>query len=118
MTDIIHRAILQDEELYGPGTNEFRPERFLTEDGSALNEEVPFPDNAFGFGRRVCPGKSTAYTFLLITAASILQCYNIRKAKDADGNDIEPTVRYQTGIIRCLSVPPIIRVYTMLIISF
>lgn len=91
-------ALLQDEGVFGENTDEFRPERFLTEDGNALNE-VPHPDFAFGFGRRACPGKSTAYTFLLITIASILQCYQIAKEKHSNGSEIEPSVEYQTGII-------------------
>lgn len=45
------RAMLHDENVYGPNALEFRPERFL-------DKELPFPEIAFGFGRRICPGLS------------------------------------------------------------
>jgi cytochrome P450 len=50
-------ALLHDEKVYGDDPDKFIPERFLTKDGSlddALNREM---DTAFGWGRRVCPGK-------------------------------------------------------------
>lgn len=53
-------AILQDEAVYGPRTNEFRPERFLLKDG-ALNTSMN-TDAAFGYGRRLCPGKGELST--------------------------------------------------------
>lgn len=48
-------AVLQDENIYGPKTERFQPERFLYEDGT-FNAEID-ADPEFGFGRRVCPGK-------------------------------------------------------------
>ena len=39
------RAMLHNEQLYGPEPEEFRPERFL-------KPGVKFPIAAFGFGRR------------------------------------------------------------------
>ncbi|KAE9386746.1 cytochrome P450 [Gymnopus androsaceus JB14] len=50
-------AILHDEQRYGPHVNEFIPERFLTEDGGKMNPDISDVDAAFGFGRRVCPGR-------------------------------------------------------------
>lgn len=48
-------AILQDESVYGPHTDEFKPERFLLQNG-ALNTAMN-SDPAFGYGRRQCTGK-------------------------------------------------------------
>lgn len=45
------RAMLHDENVYGSDALEFKPERFLDRDS-------PFPEIAFGFGRRICPGLS------------------------------------------------------------
>ena len=43
------RAILHDEEVY-PEPEEFRPERFLTEDGKVKDDSLLV--YAFGYGRR------------------------------------------------------------------
>ena len=46
-----HRSMLHDEEIY-PDPSNFRPERFLTEDGQ-LDPKIRDPTTvAFGFGRR------------------------------------------------------------------
>jgi cytochrome P450 len=51
----VPRAMLQDETVYGPDTDQFRPARWL-KDGQ-LNPDLPSIDPAFGFGRRLCPGQ-------------------------------------------------------------
>lgn len=43
------RAILHDEEVY-PEPEEFKPERFLTEDGKVKDDSLLV--YAFGYGRR------------------------------------------------------------------
>ena len=50
------RGILHDPEVY-PDPDTFNPDRFMMPDGS-LNPDVPKPDIAFGFGRRICPVSS------------------------------------------------------------
>ncbi|KDQ58241.1 hypothetical protein JAAARDRAFT_57969 [Jaapia argillacea MUCL 33604] len=76
-------AILQDENMY-PNPKRFWPERW---DGR-------FPDArdsrmfAFGFNRRMCPGRHLAMNSFFIMAASLLAVFNIEKAKDAEGNEI------------------------------
>jgi hypothetical protein len=51
------RAVLHNEELYGPNTDLFIPERWLTPDGQ-INTAMREPSVAFGYGRRVCPVSS------------------------------------------------------------
>ncbi|KAJ7764910.1 cytochrome P450 [Mycena metata] len=92
-------AILHDEVMY-PEPNSFKPERFLL-DGK-LNPEVRDPDSAFGFGRRICPGRHMAISSLWITVASILSVFDITKAVGEDGQIIEPTYEYLSDLI---SVP-------------
>lgn len=90
-------AILQDPVQY-PDPHIFKPERFLTTHGN-LNPDMPDPDIAcFGFGRRICPGRSLARNSFFIMAASVLHSYDITPALDEDGNPIhvEPTMSSAT----------------------
>jgi len=61
-------AINTDDESF-QDPYEFRPERWLQHPGQ--------PSCAFGFGRRICPGKQVAQNSLLIVSARILWAYNI-----------------------------------------
>lgn len=72
----------------------FNPERFLGE-----NAEMDPKMLVFGFGRRICPGKDFADESVFITIALSLAAFDIRKARDEDGNDIEPRVEFTSGII-------------------
>ncbi|KAJ7231653.1 cytochrome P450 [Mycena rebaudengoi] len=89
-------AILHDGLLY-PDPYTFKPERFLL-DGK-LNPAVKDPDcAAFGFGRRICPGRHMGRSSIWITVASILATFNIDKAVDEAGHVIEPTFEYLTAL--------------------
>ncbi|KAJ7781994.1 cytochrome P450 [Mycena maculata] len=91
-------AILHDEAIFGPNTDEFIPERWLTEDGE-INTEMRNPGVAFGFGRRVCPGKDMAQRSVWICAASILAVFNINNSVDKNGVPIEPSGEYTSGVL-------------------
>ncbi|KAK7044445.1 cytochrome p450 [Favolaschia claudopus] len=96
-------AILHDEATYGPRTDEFIPERWLTADGK-LNTEMPDSSPAFGFGRRICPGRDMAQWSVWISAASILSVFNINKSLDKNGMPIEPSGEYTSGML-CYPIP-------------
>ncbi|KAJ7128674.1 cytochrome P450 [Mycena epipterygia] len=90
-------AILHDEAMY-PDPHAFKPERFLL-DGKP-NPSVKDPDCvAFGFGRRICPGRHMAHSSIWITVVSILATFNIDKAVDEAGRIIEPTFEYLSAVI-------------------
>ncbi|KAF8994066.1 cytochrome P450 [Cyathus striatus] len=91
------RAILHDKDDY-PDPLIFRPERFLKANGQ-LDPDVRDPTAAFGFGRRICPGKHVALSTLWIAAASILSVYNLSKSKDENGNIVEPRIEYHSSMI-------------------
>ncbi|KAJ7495387.1 cytochrome P450 [Mycena latifolia] len=89
-------AILHDEVMY-PDPYAFKPERFLL-DGKP-NPAVRDPDAAFGFGRRVCPGRHLATSSVWITVVSILATFDIQKAVDEVGSIIEPTYEFTPSLI-------------------
>lgn len=67
---------------------EFRPERFIDENGALKHSEHMYP---FGLGRRRCPGDSLARSFLFITLVGILQKYVIRCSNGTMPSD-EPII--------------------------
>jgi cytochrome P450 len=91
-------AILHDPATYGEDADQFRPERFLNADGM-LNHEVPYPDAGFGFGRRACPGKPLAQSALWLYVASLLACFDITKAINENGEEIDPSTDYLDGFL-------------------
>ncbi|TCD61765.1 hypothetical protein EIP91_007967 [Steccherinum ochraceum] len=89
-------AMLHDENDYTRPAD-FDPVRFLSVDGTS-----PAPDPAraaFGFGRRVCPGRFFADDQLFITIASVLQVFNIIRPVDASGHPVELKVDWASGIV-------------------
>lgn len=114
------RAIFHDETTYGPRTDLFIPERWLTKDGE-LNIKMRDSTSAFGFGRRICPvrcllslrlqssrtcvlnisgqGRDMAQWSIWICAASILAAFDIRKNVDENGVPIEPSEEYTSGAV-------------------
>ncbi|EKM54990.1 uncharacterized protein PHACADRAFT_119876 [Phanerochaete carnosa HHB-10118-sp] len=87
-------AILHDEQAY-PDPLRFNPDRFM-KDGK-LDPSVREPDAAFGFGRRVCPGRYLAYEAIWIAVACMLAVFNLSKAKDEHGMEITPSGEYNVG---------------------
>ncbi|KAA1467135.1 cytochrome P450 [Dentipellis sp. KUC8613] len=85
-------SILHDEETY-PDAAAFKPEHFLGEGA------VEFPEYAFGFGRRVCPGRFLARASLWITIACLLHTFHVEKKRDENGQIVEPVDFYSSGIL-------------------
>ncbi|EIM79474.1 cytochrome P450 [Stereum hirsutum FP-91666 SS1] len=88
-------AILHDPVRY-PNPEEFRPERFITEDGR-LNDDIVLP--AFGFGRRSCPGRHLANSTIWLAVVSMLSVFDIVKAKDENGDEIDVAVEMEESTI-------------------
>ncbi|KAF7306992.1 Cytochrome P450 [Mycena indigotica] len=87
-------SILHDPETY-PDPLTFNPWRFENT-SNGLN---PFPDPAFGFGRRFCPGKHLAFDTLWIVVASTLAVFSITKETDANGQIKEPTTEFTPHLL-------------------
>jgi hypothetical protein len=52
----------------------------------------------------ICPGRYLANDTVWIAIARILAVFTISKAKDANGNVIEPEIAYVTTITRYVSI--------------
>ncbi|KAJ7719640.1 cytochrome P450 [Mycena metata] len=83
------------ERMY-PDHDAFKPERFLDGkfDDSSRNAQP-----AFGFGRRICPGRHMATSSIWITVVSILAMFDITKEIGEDGQPIELSYEYGGGLI-------------------
>jgi len=91
-------AMLNDEQVY-PEPHEFKPERFLK--NGKLDRSVRDPmDIAFGFGRRICPGKHMAHSTLTLTAASVLSTFDLVRKVDENDREIEPKKEYTRLAVR------------------
>ncbi|KAF7424558.1 hypothetical protein PC9H_009865 [Pleurotus ostreatus] len=89
-------AMSLDENYSDPTA--FNPSRFMPKlDGGG--GEPPFP-SAFGFGRRICPGRHLAYASVWIAVATILSTLNITRKKDKEGNDIPFHLEFASGITK------------------
>ncbi|KAH9916791.1 cytochrome P450 [Fomitopsis serialis] len=76
----------------------FRPERFLEMDAATAAAADP-RNMAFGFGRRICPGKEFADGSVWLAAANVLAAFDIRKARDAAGREVTPVPAFASGMI-------------------
>ena len=91
------RSILRDGKVY-PDAHTFVPDRFLK--NGVLNPDVLDPqDVAFGFGRRVCPGRYMAYDTISIAIATLLMCAKICPAKDGEGKEIKVKEDYASSFV-------------------
>jgi cytochrome P450 len=90
-------AILQDPATY-PNPTAFDPTRFLTSDGKL--DTTKNIDPVFGYGRRLCPGKTYAMSMMYIAIATTLAAFDITKAVDEDGFHIKPSCEYTAGLLR------------------
>ncbi|KAF9527932.1 cytochrome P450 [Crepidotus variabilis] len=76
--------------------NTFNPSRFLDNNGSLNDDDVGY---AFGFGRRICPGCYFASATVWLAVVSILASFEIRKKKDASGQELPVDVHFSTDSI-------------------
>ncbi|KAG5651515.1 hypothetical protein H0H81_008380, partial [Sphagnurus paluster] len=96
------RAIFHNEEMY-PDPFTFNPDRFM-KDGN-LDPDIKDPVTvAFGFGRRICPGRHMAFSAIWMAVASMIAVFDISKAVDDNGKIIEPSHEYISALV-CLPVP-------------
>ncbi|KAG1869894.1 cytochrome P450 [Suillus subluteus] len=88
-------AMTHDEKKY-PSPDEFKPERFLHEDGSLTSDTMPL---GFGWGRRNCVGRYVVDASLWIAITSFLAMFSVHNALDEHGIDIPVVPKFTTGLI-------------------
>ncbi|KDQ59106.1 hypothetical protein JAAARDRAFT_113176, partial [Jaapia argillacea MUCL 33604] len=90
-------SILQDPVAY-QNPKEYKPERFLR-DGQ-LDPTVQDPAlTAFGFGRRMCPGRHFSNSTLFIFVSSVLAVFDITPPLDEQGKPIQLSPDMTSGIV-------------------
>ncbi|XP_072045903.1 cytochrome P450 2J6-like [Amphiura filiformis] len=85
-------AVMHNPELWGD-PNEFRPERFLDDDGNFHEPDEVIP---FGIGRRVCLGEALARQELFIFFTHLLHQFKFEKTSE---NAPMPTLKPIEGLI-------------------
>lgn len=86
-------AMTHDPRKY-PSPDEFKPERFLREDGSLTSDTMSM---IFGWGRRICPGRHVAEASAWIAIVNFLAFFSAHKALDEHGMDIPIVPKFSTG---------------------
>ncbi|KAE9389422.1 cytochrome P450 [Gymnopus androsaceus JB14] len=92
-------TILHDPAVY-PDPMAFNPDRFLTNDPAVLDPVYV----AFGYGRRICPGRFMAEGQLWISIACILSAFQIAPGKDENGRVVTTEAKFASGLI-CHPLP-------------
>ncbi|XVF39056.1 hypothetical protein PTKIN_Ptkin01aG0005100 [Pterospermum kingtungense] len=65
------------KSIWGEDCLEFKPERWITDDGG-IKHEAAHKFFAFNAGPRICPGKDIAFTLMKATASAIIHNYHIQ----------------------------------------
>ena len=79
---------MHDPAFY-PEPDAFKPERFLNADGSLRDDPVLL--SAFGFGKRICPGRHFVDATLFIVVASLFSVFNIERGEGGGGKPSDYT---------------------------
>ncbi|KAF8258555.1 cytochrome P450 [Lactarius quietus] len=87
-------AIFHDPSIY-PEPDVFKPERFLNSDGSLRDD--PLLLSAFGYGKRICPGRHFVDATLFIYVASLLSVFSIEEVQD--GQEKRSRYKYTGSLV-------------------
>ncbi|KAK2460241.1 hypothetical protein APHAL10511_007630 [Amanita phalloides] len=93
-------AVSRDESTYA-NPEAFDPNRFFNPDGTLNDDKIEY---AFGYGRRICPGRFLATNTLWMAIVSVLSTFNISKARDENGVEIDIDTEAFSSV--SLSLPP------------
>ncbi|KAG2136656.1 cytochrome P450 [Suillus clintonianus] len=96
-------GISRDEKRY-PEASSFIPERFLDVNG-VLTDDDP-AEYVFGLGRRGCPGRYAGDASLWSAIVTMLATVDFSSARDDQGNVIDFTPQFLTGLTRAVTTFP------------
>ncbi|KAI0336743.1 CyP450 monooxygenase [Cubamyces sp. BRFM 1775] len=91
-------AFSRDETRY-VNAKDFKPERFLAKDGSLDPQVLDPSEYAFGYGRRICPGRHFAQSSLFLIVASVLHTFSISAPLDENGAPKKLEAKMTSGLI-------------------
>ncbi len=78
-------AIGREEEVYGRDTESFVPARWLdTDESTGISTLKNLPTPAFGYGRRICPGRHFARNFVRVIIAQLLWAFDIEAGRSEE----------------------------------
>ncbi|TCD61737.1 hypothetical protein EIP91_007986 [Steccherinum ochraceum] len=98
-------AMLHNPADY-PKPEQFKPERYLDQHGNIDSTVMDPTIIAFGFGRRICPGRHFSNNSLAIFIASTLQVFDISAGLDDHGTPVELSNEVIGGLIIAPRVVP------------
>ncbi|KAH9066193.1 cytochrome P450 [Lactarius vividus] len=90
-------GMMHDPAVF-PEPGRFYPERWLSPDAPA------FPNQAFGFGARQCPGRFLARASIWSNVVGILAAFNVTPTEDGLPEEI-----YPSGVVSCVDSAPVRR---------
>ncbi|GJJ11056.1 hypothetical protein Clacol_005287 [Clathrus columnatus] len=85
-------TLLRSKSFYGLDADKFNPARFL-------DERTPYPDFAFGYGRRACPGKHFSENSILIAIANVLHLFHILPFEGENEPELPAEDHFDSGTI-------------------
>lgn len=86
------------DPCYFENPQDFNPHRFFDSQGRKREDLELLVMDVFGFGRRICPGRHLALDSVSIAIAQTLSSFTIRKALNADSNEVDPPVQFTAGL--------------------
>lgn len=90
-------ALCHEEAIF-PDPDTFNPDRYTRDkDGKPSSQETHVVA-AFGYGRRVCPGRWLALETAWLTVAQLLAVYDVKRSIDDNGKEIIPKVKFTHGM--------------------
>ncbi|TFK68100.1 cytochrome P450 [Pluteus cervinus] len=91
-------GFLNDPEMF-PNPSQFNPDRFINKNNEIRTDLLDAKLVAFGYGRRICPGRFLGDSAVWIGVATMLATFELSKPLDQNGKPIEPDLTWVSALI-------------------